>query len=245
MPDKNAEETSKIEQEVEQVLGERSTASDQDAKTITLLIKKIREGDEDGSAENELFELVMDDLQRRAELALRKYPGLERTVDAGELISNSFLTLRIKLAAVSLRDRSHFFAFAFNNFTWSVSDAAKKLSILPKGKKSTLLRDYTKQENAQLPDQLVEQERWDQIMRACQKLSGLEAEVFSLRFFGLEYLEEDKKLSDRKPEDLDIDYPVFRKIAAACGLTVDKAWRTYQSALKTIEKQIGENPMKE
>ena len=82
-------------------------------------------------------------------------------------------------------------------------------------------------------------------MRACQTLSGLEAQVFSLRFFGLEHLEEDKKLSDRKPEDLDIDYPVFRKIAAACGLTVEKAWRTYQSALKTIEKQIGENPMKE
>ena len=61
MPDKNVEETSKIEQEIEQVLGERSTASDHDAKTITLLLKKIREGDEDGSAENELFELVMDD----------------------------------------------------------------------------------------------------------------------------------------------------------------------------------------
>jgi RNA polymerase sigma factor (sigma-70 family) len=249
VPDENAEQPSRIEQEVQQVLGERSTVSDQDAKTITLLIIRIREEDEADSAENELFDLVMDDLKRRAKSALRKYPGLERALDAEDLISDSFLTLRKNLATVSLRDRSHFFAYAYNKFTWLLRTAAKKLSIAPEGKKSTVLRHYQKQEDDQLRDQLEEQERWDQIVRACQTLSGLEEQVFSLRFFGLEYLEDDKKLSDKTSKEfskaLGRDEPAFRKIAAECGLTVDKTWRTYQSALKTIEKQIGENPMKE
>ena len=230
-----------VEEEVVPALGQRPALSVQDARTITRLIIRVREGDETDSAkaEEDLFDLVMADLRRRAESALRRYFGMNRALEADDLISESWETLHKALASYPLKNRSHFFAYAYNKFTWLLLDSCNK------AKESSPFQLPDDHPDEEIPDPLQKSERLKQIWCACTTLSGSEAEVFGMRHFGIDYLDNDVRgtgaeefISGLLPRD----EPVFRRIAAARRETLGKTWCTYQSALKKIKNELGTDP---
>src|SRR3954468_15485030 len=96
---------------------------------ITLLLRRWEQGEP--SSFNQLAPLVYDQLRAVAEAYLRgERPG--HTLQATAVANEVFMDL-LRLRRVSLRDRSHFFAFAAKMARRILVDSARRASAVKRG----------------------------------------------------------------------------------------------------------------
>jgi len=90
---------------------------------VTDLLRKWRAGDR--AAENQLFELVLPELKRRARALLSRERRL-RPLQASELVNDVYTAL-VRAKDRDLRDRAHFFAIAARAMRWHLIDLGRKI----------------------------------------------------------------------------------------------------------------------
>lgn len=93
--------------------------------SVTIKLGEIRDGNED--AKNDIWELVMDQLEVTATKALRSFSRLG--MDPHDLISDVFPRLSSILADEEIQNRQHFYGVASNNFRWEILKKLRKPSL--------------------------------------------------------------------------------------------------------------------
>jgi RNA polymerase sigma-70 factor, ECF subfamily len=107
---------------------------------VTELLRKWREGDR--VAENQLFELVLPHLKRRAR-ALLSNERRGHPLQATELVNDVYSTL-VRAKDRDWRDRAHFFAIAARAMRWRLIDMGRRRhgrEYVPVDGLNSLLRD--------------------------------------------------------------------------------------------------------
>jgi RNA polymerase sigma factor (TIGR02999 family) len=90
---------------------------------VTELLRKWRAGDR--VAENQLFELVLPQLKRRARVLLSRERRLQ-PLQATELVNDVYTAL-VRAKDRDWRDRAHFFAISARAMRWHLIDLARKI----------------------------------------------------------------------------------------------------------------------
>jgi RNA polymerase sigma-70 factor, ECF subfamily len=164
---------------------------------ITILLKRIREGDRD--AESRLMPMVYDELHRMAE---RQFRG-ERaghTLQPTALISELYLRI-IRDTAVDWQSRSHFYAVAAATIRRILVDHARQVNAQkrPRPGGRIQLEDAVVYAEDRAHEILV----IDEALERLKKWDERQAKIVELRFFGgLSVAEtaEVLKMSDRSVE---------------------------------------------
>jgi RNA polymerase sigma factor (TIGR02999 family) len=110
-------------------MGVRVTQVSCDGDTITVLLKRWREGD--GSAAERLVELVYSDLHRMAAREMRRERG-PHTLQTTALVHEAFLRL-CQAEAISWVDRVHFYAVAAQQLRRILVDHARRVQSSKRG----------------------------------------------------------------------------------------------------------------
>lgn len=144
--------------------------------SITIKLGEIRDGNED--AANDLWELVMDQLELTATKALRSFSRLG--MDPHDLINDVFPRLSAKLADEEIKNRQHFYGLASINFRWAILKGLRKNRIPTK----------SIEEAANVPDPaprhdeiLEKDDLYFYIILAMDHLSDKSKELIDLVFF--------------------------------------------------------------
>ncbi len=144
------------------------------AAPITLLIGKVREGDE--VAREELWKIFYPLLKQKADLSLRGN-NVAAVMNPSDLVQDASLVL-LRHEEIGWNDRAHLYAFAATVMRHIIIDRARK----------HLARDRIQLPVDALTGKQVPQDssvlEIDEILQQLASVDPLRARVFELRFFG-------------------------------------------------------------
>ena len=195
-----------------------------DAGTVTLLLRRAREGDED--ALDEAFPLVYEEMRRLARARRRRWEGHE-TLDTTALVHETYVRL-VGQTSPDWNDRSHFLAVASRAMRHILIDYARRRKAEKRGgsRKRLSLHEI---ESALGADEDPSEARDEALLALDESLEGLEEEserqsrIVECRFFG---------------------GMTIRQTAEALGVspaTVERGWAAAQAWLyRDLRARLGE-----
>lgn len=144
------------------------------AAPITLLIGKVREGDDD--AREELWKIFFPLLKQKADSCLRGN-NVAAVMNPSDLVQDASLVL-LKHEEIGWNDRAHLYAFAATVMRHIIIDRARK--HLAKNRIQLPIEDLTGEQASHDPSVL----EIDEILRQLAEVDPVRARVVELRFFG-------------------------------------------------------------
>lgn len=144
------------------------------AAPITLLIGKVREGDDD--AREELWKIFFPLLKQKADSCLRGN-NVAAVMNPSDLVQDASLVLH-KHEEIGWNDRAHLYAFAATVMRHIIIDRARK--HLAKNRIQLPIEDLTGEQASHDPSVL----EIDEILRQLAQVDPVRARVVELRFFG-------------------------------------------------------------
>ena len=142
--------------------------------SITIKMGEFRDGNR--SVENELWTMMMDQLEITAENALKKFTRLK--MEPHDLINEVFPRLSSILAEEEIKNRQHFYGIASFRFRWALLRELRKhrLPTVPLEEAANVPAPDTK-------DELSTDDLYYYVILKLDKLSEKSREVMELMFF--------------------------------------------------------------